>query len=86
MNHVYIEKVSGKNVTDRPVLNNMMAVLKSGEKLVVDSISRFAMNTKDLIEFPCGLIVTLKSLHLKSDFFTVFSKCWIAKYFLNIMS
>lgn len=48
--NVYIEKVSGKNVTDRPVLNNMMAVLKHGDKLVVDSISRFARNTKDLIE------------------------------------
>ncbi|MCJ7690988.1 MAG: recombinase family protein [Clostridiaceae bacterium] len=50
LDHVYIEKVSGKNVTDRPVLNNMMATLKNGDKLVVDSISRFARNTKDLIE------------------------------------
>ena len=49
LDHVYIEKVSGKNVTDRPVLNNMIATLKSGDKLVVDSISRFARNTKDLI-------------------------------------
>lgn len=47
---VFIEKVSGKNVTDRPVLNNMMAMLKNGDKLIVDSISRFARNTKDLIE------------------------------------
>ena len=48
--NVFIEKVSGKNVTDRPVLSNMMTVLKSGDKLIVDSISRFARNTKDLIE------------------------------------
>lgn len=48
--NVYIEKVSGKNVTDRPVLNNMMSHIKNGDKLVVDSISRFARNTKDLIE------------------------------------
>ena len=47
---VYIEKVSGKNVTNRPVLSNLMATLKSGDKLIVDSISRFARNTKDLIE------------------------------------
>lgn len=46
---VFIEKVSGKNITDRPVLNNLMATLKSGDKLIVDSISRFARNTKDLI-------------------------------------
>jgi len=50
LENVYIEKVSGKNVTDRPVLNNMMATLKNGDKLIVDSISRFARNTKDLIE------------------------------------
>jgi len=48
--NVFIEKVSGKNVTDRPVLTNMMTVLKSSDKLIVDSISRFARNTKDLIE------------------------------------
>lgn len=46
---VFIEKVSGKNTTDRPVLNNMMAILKNGDKVIVDSISRFARNTKDLI-------------------------------------
>lgn len=50
LENVYIEKVSGKNVTDRPVLNNMMSHIKNGDKLVVDSISRFARNTKDLIE------------------------------------
>ena len=48
--NVYIEKVSGKNITDRPVLNNMMSIIKNGDKLIVDSISRFARNTKDLIE------------------------------------
>jgi len=48
--NVFIEKVSGKNVTDRPVLINLIATLKSGDKLIVDSISRFARNTKDLIE------------------------------------
>jgi len=50
MECVYIEKVSGKNVTDRPVLTNLMAALKNGDKLIVDSISRFARNTKDLLE------------------------------------
>lgn len=49
MENVFIEKVSGQNVIDRPVLNNLMAILKSGDKLIVDSISRFARNTKDLI-------------------------------------
>jgi len=50
LENVYMEKVSGKNVTDRPVLNNLIATLKSGDKLIVDSISRFARNTVDLIK------------------------------------
>ena len=48
--NVYMEKVSGKSIVDRPVLNNLMSVLKNGDKVIVDSISRFARNTKDLIE------------------------------------
>jgi len=48
--NVYMEKVSGKSIIDRPVLNNLMSVLKNGDKVIVDSISRFARNTKDLIE------------------------------------
>lgn len=47
--NVYIEKASGKNITERPVLNNLMSTLHQGDKLIVDSISRFARNTKDLI-------------------------------------
>lgn len=50
IDNVYIEKVSGKNVTDRPVLLKLMAILQRGDKLIVDSISRFARNTKDLLE------------------------------------
>lgn len=50
LENVFIEKVSGKNITDRPVLLNLMAMLKHGDKLIVDSISRFARNTKDLID------------------------------------
>jgi len=44
------EKASGKNVTDRPILDRMMDKLKSGDKLIVDAISRFARNTKDLLD------------------------------------
>lgn len=54
---VFIEKVSGKNVIDRPVLNNLMAILEKGDRVIVDSISRFARNTKDLI----GLVEELNN-------------------------
>jgi DNA invertase Pin-like site-specific DNA recombinase len=48
--NVYIERVSGKNILDRPVLRNLTAILKRGDKLIVDSISRFARNTRDLLD------------------------------------
>lgn len=50
LENVYIEKASGKNISNRPVLNNLMGILKNGDKLIVDSISRFARNTKDLLD------------------------------------
>lgn len=48
--NVYIEKASGKNITDRPILSALLQRLTFGDKLIVDSISRFARNTRDLLE------------------------------------
>ena len=45
---VYIEKCSGKN-TDRPELKQMMEFVREGDVVVVESISRFARNTRDLL-------------------------------------
>jgi len=50
ISNVYIEKSSGKNLTDRPILIEMISKFNNGDKLIVDSISRFARNTKDLLE------------------------------------
>lgn len=46
---VYIDKVSGKN-TDRPQLQEMLSFIRSGDCVIVESISRFARNVKDLLE------------------------------------
>jgi len=46
---VFIDRLSGKN-TDRPELKKMMAFVRQGDTVVVESISRFARNTKDLLE------------------------------------
>ena len=46
---IYIDKVSGKN-TDRPALQEMMNFVREGDSVIVESISRFARNTKDLLE------------------------------------
>ncbi|MBU5307926.1 recombinase family protein [Clostridioides mangenotii] len=46
---VYMEKVSGKD-TNRPQLKEMINFARAGDVVVVESISRFARNTKDLLE------------------------------------
>lgn len=50
VNEIYIEKQSGKNILDRPQLKAMLDNLNEGDTLIVESISRFARNTKDLLE------------------------------------
>lgn len=46
---VYIDRMSGKN-TDRPELKRMINYVREGDTVIVESISRFARNTKDLLE------------------------------------
>lgn len=46
---IYTDKTSGKSM-DRPELNKMMEFVRQGDVLIVESISRFARNTKDLLE------------------------------------
>lgn len=49
VDQVYIDRMSGKN-TDRPELKRMMNYVREGDYVIVESISRFARNTKDLLE------------------------------------
>ena len=49
VDQVYIDRVSGKN-TDRPELKRMMTFVREGDTVIVESISRFARNTRDLLE------------------------------------
>ena len=55
---IFIDKVSGKN-TDRPELNRSMNYVREGDILIVESISRFARNTRDLLDL-------IEQLHDKS--------------------
>ena len=48
VDYIYIDKVSGKN-TSRPELKKMMEYVRNGDTVIVESISRFARNTKDLL-------------------------------------
>ena len=49
VDQVYIDRVSGKN-TDRPELKRMMTFVREGDMVIVESISRFARNTRDLLD------------------------------------
>lgn len=48
VDEVYIDRLSGKN-TDRPELKKMMDYVCKGDTVIVESISRFARNTRDLL-------------------------------------
>ena len=49
VDEVYIDRMSGKNA-NRPELQKMMEYVRKGETVIVESISRFARNTRDLLE------------------------------------
>ena len=49
VDEVFIDKASGKN-TDRPELTRMMEYVRRGDTVIVESISRFARNTRDLLD------------------------------------
>ena len=46
---VYIDRMSGKD-TNRPELQKMLEFVRRGDVVIVESISRFARNTRDLLE------------------------------------
>jgi len=55
------EKVSGKNITDRPELQKMMDYVREGDIVFVESISRFGRSLTDLL----GLIEKLNSKNVQ---------------------
>jgi DNA invertase Pin-like site-specific DNA recombinase len=46
---IYIDKQSGKN-TSRPGLQKLLSEVESGDTVIVESVSRFARNTRDLLD------------------------------------
>ena len=49
VDQIYIDRSSGKNA-HRPELKTMLEFVRKGDVVIVESISRFARNTKDLLE------------------------------------
>ena len=46
---LFVDKLSGKNI-NRPQLAEMLAYIREGDIVVVESISRLARNTRDLLD------------------------------------
>lgn len=60
VDELFIDKASGKN-TERPELSRMMNYVRHGDTVIVESISRFARNTRDLL----GLVDRLTEKHVE---------------------
>ena len=61
----FIEKVSGKNITDRPELQSLLDFVREGDTVYIHDFSRLARSTKDLLEIVERL--TDKGVHLVSN-------------------
>ena len=46
---IFMDKLSGKS-TARPGLQQLLATVQKGDTVIVESVSRFARNTKDLLD------------------------------------
>ena len=49
VDEIYIDRMSGKS-TERPNLKKMISFVRQGDTVIVESISRFARNTRDLLD------------------------------------
>ena len=49
VDELFVDRARGKNA-DRPELNRMMNFVRRGDTVIVESISRFARNTRDLLD------------------------------------
>lgn len=61
----FTEKVSGKNTTDRPELQNMLDYVREGDVVFIHDFSRLARSTRDLLDIVEKL--NKKNVHLVSN-------------------
>ena len=64
VDNVFIDRMSGKN-TNRPELQKMMNFVREGDTVIVESISRFARNTRDLLDLVEKLSEKMWNLYLR---------------------
>ena len=87
LDKTFIEKMSGKD-TQRPVLQECLAYIRSGDTLHVHSIDRLARNAKDLLNLVEQMLAKGVSLkfHKNNLTFTPDSKDHMAKLQLTMLA
>ena len=83
VDEIYMDKVSGKN-TNRPELQKMLHYVRKGDTVIVESISRFARNTKDLLELVGQL--TAKEVEFISQKESIDTSTPAGKFMLTIFA
>ena len=83
VDEIYMDKVSGKN-TNRPELQKMLHYVRKGDTVIVESISRFARNTKDLLELVEDL--TAKEVEFISQKESIDTSTPAGKFMLTIFA
>ena len=83
VDELFMDKYSGKN-TNRPELQRMMGYVRKGDTVIVESISRFARNAKDLLELVEQL--TAKGVDFVSKKETIDTTTPAGKFMLTIFA
>lgn len=79
---MYIDRMSGKDM-NRPELKSMMDYVREGDTVVVESISRLARNTKDLLEII--EILTAKGVEVISKKEQIDTKTPTGRFMLSVL-
>lgn len=80
---IYTDKVSGKNM-ERPELHKMMDFVREGDVVIVESFSRFARNTRDLLDLTATL--TEKGVQFVSKKESIDTSTPAGKFMLTIFA
>lgn len=74
LDRVFEEKVSAKNISNRPVLREMLCFIRDGDDLYVHSMDRLARNLKDLLTLVTTITDKGVTLHFVKENLTFEAK------------
>lgn len=74
LDRVFEEKVSAKNIGNRPVLREMLGFIRDGDDLYVHSMARLARNLKDLLTLVTTITDKGVTLHFVKENLTFVAK------------